>query len=56
MSELKKTQDELKWVKEGQNEIIELMHEIRGRDTVQDVVPMKLKTTDEQLKEAKSPP
>ena len=32
MSELKKTQDELKQAMEGQNETMELMHEIRGRD------------------------
>ena len=29
MSEQKKTQNELKWAREGQNEIMELMHEIR---------------------------
>ena len=44
MSELKKTQGELKQTREGQNEIMELMHKIRGRYTVQGVMPMKIKT------------
>ena len=47
MSELKKTQDEFNWAKQDQTEIMELMHEIIGRDTVQGIMPMKLKTINE---------
>ena len=45
MSELNKTQDELNWAREGQNEIMELLHEFRGRYTVQGVMPMKVWVT-----------